>query len=215
MFISTLYRDDFEQVERWAADGGLETVNKPRIITHYSRYMSGVNKADQLMVYYPCGRKSLKWYKRIFWCMLDHSILNAFILHKAVFFHNTREFTHEKFRMELAYAISMPLLANLIERGHRSPADSTLVRLKGKHFPFYNPDRKRCVVCGSKKKGPYSKKWKDTETKNFCCKCQVHLCYGVCFERYHTESISGLSFPFFSHAFSLFPFLLLFICMYS
>ena len=77
MFISTLYRDEFKLVERQAGGGGLETVNKPRIITDYSRYMSRVNKADQLMVYNACGRKSLKWYTRIFWCMLDHTILNA------------------------------------------------------------------------------------------------------------------------------------------
>ena len=65
-YISTLYRDESEQVERQAADGGLETVNKPGIITH------------------------------------------------------------KKFRMELVYALTAPLLANWIGQGRRLPADFTL-----------------------------------------------------------------------------------------
>ena len=36
--------------------------------------------------------------------MLDHALLNAFILKKAVISPNRREFTNKKFRMDLAYA---------------------------------------------------------------------------------------------------------------
>ena len=39
--------------------------------------MSGVDIADQLMVYYACGRKSMKWYKRIFWRILDQALTSS------------------------------------------------------------------------------------------------------------------------------------------
>lgn len=101
LFVSTVFRNEIEQLERRSSEGELETLSKPKIITDYNRFMAGVDKADQLMVYYACGRKSLKWYKRIFWRILDHSILNAFILHKAVISPNPREFTQKKFRWNL------------------------------------------------------------------------------------------------------------------
>ena len=69
--------------------------------------MSRVDKTDQLMVHNACGRKSLQWYTRIYWHMLDPAILNAFIRHKAVISPNCREFTHKKFRMDLAYAFKV------------------------------------------------------------------------------------------------------------
>ena len=100
-----IVRDEFDQVVRQALGGGVETANNPRIITDYNPYMSRVDKADQLMVYYACGRKSLKWYTRIFWRILDHTnFLCFFILHTAFISPNHTEFTHKRFRMELAYA---------------------------------------------------------------------------------------------------------------
>jgi len=49
-----------ETIERWGPDGQPETVRKQKIVMDYNRFMSGVDRADQLMVYYACGRKLLK-----------------------------------------------------------------------------------------------------------------------------------------------------------
>ena len=51
--------------------GDTESVIKPKIVTDYNQHMSGVDIADQLMVYYACGRRTLKWYKRVFWRMVE------------------------------------------------------------------------------------------------------------------------------------------------
>ncbi len=82
LFLSTKYRDDVEQVQRMSKSGAHEIVKKPIIICDYNENMAGVDKTDQLMVYFACRRKSLKWYKRIFWRIFDHSILNAYVLFK-------------------------------------------------------------------------------------------------------------------------------------
>ena len=52
--LSTLYRDDSEPVKRRTKEGETEAVNKPKIVTDYNQYMSGVDIADQLMVHYAC-----------------------------------------------------------------------------------------------------------------------------------------------------------------
>ena len=164
--------------------GGTETINKPSIVTDYNAHMSGVDIADQVMVYYSCGRRTLKWYKRVFWRLVDHALTNSYILFKQVVNPNRRVWTQRKYRMEIAYTFTASLIASRIGQG-RSPAAS-LFRLKGKHFPYYHKERKRCVVCAYKRQTTNSKKRKDTKTKNYCPKCDVHVCFGQCFEKYHT-----------------------------
>ena len=66
-------------ISRCVAGGGTENVKKPKIVTDYNN-MSGVDIADQNMVYYACGRRTMKWYKRVFWRLLEHSITNSYIL---------------------------------------------------------------------------------------------------------------------------------------
>jgi hypothetical protein len=73
-----------ETITRMGRGGDTESVNKPKIVTDYNQYMSGVDIADQLMVYYACGRRMLKWYKRVFWRLIEHVLINAYILFKEV-----------------------------------------------------------------------------------------------------------------------------------
>ena len=141
-FLSTLHRDEMETVERHGSGGSREKISKPKIVTDYNQFMSGVDIADQLMVYYACGRKSMKWYKRVFWRLLDHAILNAYILFKAV---TGLKQSQKKFRIELAYALTAPLSAARMGRG-RSPSDTGLTRLQGKHFGCIEAHKERGVL---------------------------------------------------------------------
>ena len=142
-FLSTLYCDEVEAIERRGAGGSREEITKPKIVTDYNQFMSGVDIADQLMVYYACGRKSMKWYKRVFWRLIDHAILNAYILFKAVTGSNLSQ---KKFRIDLAYALTAALSSSRMGRG-RSPSDTGLTRLQGKHFGHIEADRERGVLC--------------------------------------------------------------------
>ena len=63
---------------------------------------------------------------------------------------------------------------------------STAKHLTGKHFPYKNKKRGRCLVCGDRKTS--TRKRKDTKTQNFCPKCDVFLCQGKCFEDYHSRT---------------------------
>ena len=62
----------------------------------------------------------------------------------------------------------------------------SLTRLQGKHFPYMQPRRGRCKVCGSSKNT--NGKIKDTKVRSYCPKCNVSLCIGNCFELYHTKT---------------------------
>lgn len=43
--------------------------------------MSGVDRCDQLISYYSCPRKTIRWYKKVIFHLLDVSLLNAYIIY--------------------------------------------------------------------------------------------------------------------------------------
>ena len=141
-FMSSLHRGETDTLSRRSSDGSIETLEKPKIVCDYNKNMSGVDIADQLMVYYACGRRTLKWYKRVFWRLIEKLLINSYILFKLVNKPNLREWHQKKYRMTVAYGLVAPLLANRIGQG-RSPSDTTLSRLKGKHFAYIHSTRKR------------------------------------------------------------------------
>ena len=59
---------------------GDREVQKPVVIDLYNSSMGGVDRADQLREYYSVSRSSYKWYRYIFWFLIDVSICNAFVL---------------------------------------------------------------------------------------------------------------------------------------
>ena len=155
-FMSTFFRGSMENITRHSQQGTTETVSKPKIICDYNENMSGMDIADQLMVYYACGRRTLKWYKRVFWRLVEHVLVNAYIMFRQVCQPNIRQWTQKRFRMELAYTLAAPLIATRMGPG-RSPS-LNLNRLHGKHFAYIHETRKRCVVWSYKKQSKATNK---------------------------------------------------------
>ena len=58
-------------------DGGTELVTCPSIIIDYNQHMGGVDVVDQHFVYYAIGRKGLKWWRRVFYRLMEMAIVNA------------------------------------------------------------------------------------------------------------------------------------------
>ncbi len=55
---------------------------KPKVIEQYNQAMGGVDKADQMGIYYCFQRKSLKWWKNVFFWLIEISVVNSYILYK-------------------------------------------------------------------------------------------------------------------------------------
>ena len=56
---------------------------KPSSIRHYNANMGGVDLADQLRSYYKVGRPSKKWWRYVFWFLVDVTMVNAWIIYSA------------------------------------------------------------------------------------------------------------------------------------
>ena len=158
---------------------GVETVQKPVMIEQYNKFMGGVDKGYQLVTYYGFYHVSKKWWKRVFFHLLDISLVNAYLLYCSVT-PSKQRLSHMDFRLAVA--------SGLIENTDSTPstvamqvdAASTPMRLVGRdHFP--EPGKTRdCRVCSKRET-------KRKQTNYQCCTCKVPLCIHPCFRAYHTQ----------------------------
>ncbi|KFM67179.1 PiggyBac transposable element-derived protein 4, partial [Stegodyphus mimosarum] len=144
---------------------------KPDIITCYNKNMGYVDLSDRMANSYTFGRRTLKWTKKLFFHLLDLTVLNAYILSKI----SNIEKNHKVFRMNLIRELIhySDLQAPTLSPSSRKKQCKYLCS----HFPFDTKKRRRCAVC--------SAKGLQRRSTVICKACDVALCIN-CFEAYHT-----------------------------
>lgn len=156
---------------------------KPNVVIEYSKFMGGVDKSDMEMSFSESTRKTIKWYRKFFFHLLDICVHNAHVIHQK----KTKKSTHlSDFKLEIINSIFQkfgPQKPLTTGRPSTTPSPS---RLSGNHFiseiPQTNQARKpqrRCVVCSSHNIRK--------DTRYMCQKCDISLCMNECFENYHTK----------------------------
>ena len=144
--------------------------------------MLGVDRLDQRMAYYQFTRKSVRWWRKVFFWMVEVVVVNSYILYSK-HTDSHRKLTHKEFRRELVLALCQPLRD---ETTHRQPAsrDQTLECLRGHHFPESGSTRRDCRIYSTR--GPGGS---HHLTTTFCgtCSDHPHLCIGECFRVYRTR----------------------------
>ena len=149
-FISNYHGVTATTVNRREKDGKKAIVSCPNVVKDYNNYMGGVDKHDQLRQVYGLDRKSVKWWHRIFFGLLDMSIVNVFVIYKESC--PDEVVNIKSFKRELASG----LLAYSKDRGDRkspkrrksnySVPDSVRLTCTGIHWPKYVETRGRCEV---------------------------------------------------------------------
>ena len=145
---------------------------KPEMIAVYNMTKSGVDQIDACTNTYSCQRKTYKWWKAVFWYLIDVTIHNATVIYftnnkqnksKALFF---RTYLYEQWFSK--YALPK-----------RIREKKTIKEKSDKHKMIIMKNRKECVKC----KEDINKKYKKRTTIK-CDTCDVYLCK-ECFEDYH------------------------------
>ncbi|XP_047487917.1 piggyBac transposable element-derived protein 4-like isoform X2 [Penaeus chinensis] len=150
--------------------------SKPEVVVSYNNGMKGVDLSDQLAQSYPATKKTVKWYKKVFFYLLDMTTINALAVHRAL----GGKMPQWKFRTEL--------VRELLQRGGRPasfrrnpPQNQPEEDPQQAHMPVDTPFRRwrRCALC-----------WRNhrrrKETRVMCSHCSVSLCPAPCFQAYHT-----------------------------
>ncbi|PNF29671.1 PiggyBac transposable element-derived protein 4 [Cryptotermes secundus] len=155
---------------------------KPHVIEDYNAHMGFVDKSDRMVNSYGIARRTWKWTKKLFFHLLDMTILNAYLLHKSC----GGKMTHKKFREVLVRDLILEsheanLTVSGVSRGRPSSSGAQMVRLEVKHSQHWpaKGKQRRCRVCSQNKKRKM--------TFYYCEKCDVALCVADCFRRWHTR----------------------------
>lgn len=161
---------------------------KPDCVIKYNDKMGGVDKADMQVSFVECARKTLKWYKKLFFHLMDISLYNAFVLYQV----RTGKKPHfSEFRLNVAEQI-IEKFNVFAPRTNVATVDNPL-RLTERHFPVAIPQtaaggsrtQRRCRVCSQTK----LQRKRRQSTRFMCSECDVALCVTPCFKIYHTYKV--------------------------
>ena len=166
-----------------------QDVSKPAVVDKYNKHMGGVDLADQLRQYYSIGRSSFKWYRYIFWFLMDISICNSFLLYNSYNLEQGKgKVPQLSFRLKLAKQL-IGGFSSVSFAGHsakRRKIDELALSSPntGSHFIVKVQGRKKvCVHC--KKIGRKTASVRAVESSFQCLQCSVVLCE-TCFSDFHT-----------------------------
>ena len=173
-------------------------IQKPQVVEDYNQNMGGVDNSklltnhlhfacmwssycyagDQMLLYYGFSYRSVKWWKRVFFHLLDLALVNSYILYKAVT--KSKKIKQLQFRVSVAKSLTEGL--ERPHHRHHPPELDLPIWLTERAFPEPIPDGKRadCKVCSVRGAGQRH------ETGYRCKLCHTPLCLYPCFERYHT-----------------------------
>ena len=142
--------------------------------------MLGVDRLDQRMAYYQFVRKSVHWWRKVFFWMIE-VVVNLYTTHTDA----RRKLSHKGFRRELVMALCEEQRSTNAHRPRRQRRDQTLERLRGSHYPNTGTVRRDCRMCSVR-----GQRGQQHLTSSFCntCSDHPHLCIGECFRQYHTQA---------------------------
>jgi len=154
---------------------------KTKAILDYNADMGAIDKSDMMLSYVECVRKSIKWYRKLFFHFLDLSLLNSYYVWEVI---SGEKGGLPKFQLELCRQILQTYGGD--QKNTKMPRQNP-ERFIGSHFPAYIPETqtkknpvRRCVNC--------SKNSLRKETRFLCKTCDIALCVVPCFEIYHTKN---------------------------
>ena len=182
--LSSMHTAEMVNTQKKRRNG--EDIIKPQCVLSYNEGMGGVDRSDQRASTYQCVRKCVKWYKKLFFYIVDMCNCEFFSFACRMYRDNTR-ITLLDFRLKLMAALlESSALPAYRRRGRPRSLDSP-ARLLERHFPIFLPPteakekpQRRCAVCSSK--------GIQKETRCQCETCSVSLCVVPCFKDYHTKS---------------------------
>jgi len=184
--------DKYVEVERKVKiDGKCSkvAVKQPECVYRYNQFMNGVDKSDQHLAKYNLLRKFIRWWKTLFFHMVDISVVNSFILFQK---HRAMNPGNESLARPKSYALLdfrhavIRQLANLneyddppINKSFQTARDG---RFNTVHIASQVSTKRNCVVC-------LHVEYK-VRTKCTAPQCNVHLHVrdeNNCFDIWHNS----------------------------
>lgn len=151
---------------------------KPLPIVRYNAHMSGVDRGDQLLAYYPCERKTLRWYKKVFVHVLQMLLINSHILYNN---YGPKKLSLYDFRLQVLEELLPEQNPPPPSRKRKTDDIAHSLKLTEDRDARNRLNRKRCRMC--------HKLGKRATTTYYCSGCpdKPGLHPGECFTQYHKK----------------------------
>ena len=147
--------------------------------------MNGVDRADQCTVYYYFIRKCKKWWRKVYFWLLEVTVVNSYILFKSS---TSQNISHLSYRRQIIDALAARhIMTAPPRRIPGCPRKRSLEgyagdpeRLNGRTHTLGKREPHNCVVC--------SREDRRHRSIYYCASCtsKPALCPYPCFQKYHT-----------------------------
>ena len=181
VLVSTKLRCEQVEVERGRQR---EKVKMPVLVRSYNMSMNGCDRLDQAVSYYgQYGRKTVKWWKRIFLWLLEVTQVNAHILY--CLSHPGKPLPlldyKRRLRSQLEAKAATLCYDDPSSQGRGRPSKvPDIERLSHKrHLVVHKSADRNCTVCSTTAKR--------RRTSFYCSTCNVYLHAKDCFAKYHAR----------------------------
>ena len=167
---------------------GTSEKKKPVAVHDYTQNMAGVDRSDQMMAYHPLRRRTLKWWKKVFFHLLTLTVIQSQILYNKA--GRGRHLPLRDFIIDLGSSLAKLYFQDRGQDENKAPPvplqEQRENRLTSRCFPEPIPatvskmrPARRCEVCKSKNIRK--------ESTYMCSTCNVTLCVHPCFRDYHSK----------------------------
>ena len=173
----------------------------PKVVHVYNQHMGGVDLLDSLIGFYRTRIRSRKWYHRVFFHLMDLTVVNAWLLYRRCFPSNCKLLRLHDFKADIAEGLCKQgkdeLRSKMLKRSRQNsvnadsepssakrqkqvltPQPCVDVRYDGiGHWPEWRQVMATCRLEGCK-----------CVSRVFCRKCRVSLCHNPkkdCFYSFH------------------------------
>ena len=165
-------KTDTKEIRCKKSSSGRRNIQRPSIVTDYNKFMGGSDLASQFFQYYTHDHRSLKWWKRVFFAILDICLVNSTIIYNSI--PSRPRLSTLEFRVKVIDEMLSTWKRNSTANGVEN------VGLSSGHYPGRNMTVKKqnCVVCCTKTRRK--------QTHIICKRCQKPMCLMPCFERFHS-----------------------------
>ena len=179
--LSTLSNPNGDMQAQRRVGPNIINIRQPAAIFAYNQYMGGVDLHDQLRMNYSLGRNSKKWWRYLFWFLVNCSIVNSFLLFKASSQRpqKKKRYSHIDFRIDLA----LELIAGFCKRKRRASEIDNGGLVSAENIEGHIHGK----LSGPKGRCRYHLKKLNVRkgTVYGCTVCRVHLCKDGCHNMFH------------------------------
>lgn len=163
LLTTTENANDRVQVSRKAKTAGVWSTKvalQPQAVATYNKYMNAVDRSDQILATNNVLRKCLRWWKTLFFHLIDIAVVNSFILFRE---HQVNFPDVEGLRKPSSYSLASfreEIVRQLCDFTEYVPPVYSNVKppappgqFETVHLPVFSDIKRNCVVCYKQGRG--------------------------------------------------------------